>query len=307
LKEKLQIIKKIYISGSGNIFTVFDNRIINETKEFFSENAEILTTVNPTVNNTVNNSVNNISNKIIQTEGIVVLNNSNNFDFEVWFFNPDGSSGMMCGNGGRVAIYFAIKNGFIENYKDDETVSFEMNNTVYLGKKNADLYSIFFPPAVIFPKEIEIIIENNFGKNENVKGYFANVGTEHFAIEKENINEIDVDEMGKKIRNNSCFLPQGTNVNFFEKSKEMNTIFLRTYEKGVENETGACGTGSISTALVYFKKYGYSGKLKIIPTSKSLLFVDLIFKNNFNSNENGQNDLYSRIDKIILSGSVEEF
>jgi len=295
--QTIKNLKANYLSGSGNIFTVFDNRDINASKEFYSENADVLTSPNLTVKNN--------SNQIAKTEGIIVLNKPNNYDFEVWFFNPDGSSGMMCGNGGRCAIYFAIKNGFIENYKDGNIVSFEMNSRIYSGKKENNLCSIFFPPALIFPNEIEISIENIFGEKENIKGYFVNVGTEHFVIEKENIKNIEVDKTGKIIRNNVCFFPEGTNVNFFEKAKDTNTIFLRTYEKGVEKETGACGTGAISTALVYFKKYGYSGELKIFPTSNSLLLVDLILRNTDNSNDNSQCDLYSEIEKIILTGLVD--
>jgi diaminopimelate epimerase len=158
---------------------------------------------------------------------------------------------------------------------------------------------------VIFPKEIEIFIENNFNEKENIKGSFVNVGTDHFVIEKENIKNINVEKLGKIIRNDINFLPNGTNVNFFEKANEANTIFLRTYEKGVEKETGACGTGAISTALVYFKKYGYSGELKIFPTSNSVLFVDLILRNSGNSGDNLQSDLYNAIEKIILTGSVD--
>ncbi|MPM59522.1 Diaminopimelate epimerase [bioreactor metagenome] len=297
--------KITYLSGSGNIFTAVDNSFLNEPKEFYAQNSVKLTQENIPLNR--------------NTEGVIVLNPSLNYDFEVWFFNPDGSSGMMCGNGGRSAIYLAIKNGYVPNYKDNTAVSFEMNGKIYSGQKNNDIYSIYFPTNAIYlqEKDIEIVVD---GKTFLVKGSYVDVGTDHYVIETKildntdtDIDKIDVDKIGAVVRNHHEFQPRGTNVNFFAKTQESNVVRLRTYERGVEKETGACGTGAISTALVYFQKYKYiSNPLKIIPTSYSPLFVDLCLNKNridddlktdFNLTNN---DLIEAIENIVLSGFVDE-
>jgi diaminopimelate epimerase len=265
-----------YFSGSGNIFSVIDNRNINETFDYYAANANDLALPK------------NI--EIAKTDGILVINSSIDYDFDVYFINPDGSSGMMCGNGGRVAIEYAISNEFIENYVDNSLLRFEMNGKVYGGKRRGNDVSIYFPPASTNPLEKEVLLDNT-----TFSGDYVNVGTEHFVVEVENVANFDVYNIGKQIRNAKEFEPNGVNVNFYQKDKIPNSIELRTYERGVEDETGACGTGAISTALSYFNKYGYNGKLSILPTSKSVLSVELIFE-----------DDIAKIKNIVLTGFVNE-
>ena len=283
-----------YLSGSGNTFTAFDNQEHNLPKDFFSENAKRLT---------------NPINSTMQTEGILVLHKSKNYDFEVWFFNPDGSSGMMCGNGGRCAIYFALECGYSPNYKDEDVLNFEMNEKIYSGKKKNDLYSIFFSKPNVFPKEVAVEIDAQV-----FDGFYVDVGTDHFVAETNNLANFDIDYFGKKIRNDNSFAPSGTNVNFYEKlnytnENDLTILNLRTYERGVEKETGACGTGAISTALVLAYKEKKLTPITIFPTSNSPLFIEFITGNSVNKKAITSDINFSDINSIvsiILTGFVEE-
>lgn len=109
-----------YYSGAGNLFTIIDNKKYNIKKELFKNFAKILTAENKITKG--------------KTEGIIVLNPSNSNNFEVWFFNPDGSSGMMCGNGGRCAINFASAKEYIIKEKYDSKINFIMNEKIYYGE-----------------------------------------------------------------------------------------------------------------------------------------------------------------------------
>lgn len=259
-----------YFSGAGNLFTAIDNKNYRLKKDDFAKFAEILSSENSVTK--------------VKTEGIIVLNPAENADFDVWFFNPDGTSGMMCGNGGRCAIKFAL----LQNYLTEGTkkVSFSMNDKLYSGTLNENDITIFFQAPTKISNLIKITIDD-----KEIEGRYVDVGTDHFVVKTNEINEIDIIDIGKKIRFHQKFAPLGVNANFYSLIDE-NILQIRTYERGVEAETAACGTGAIATALTYHKISNKS-KIKLIPKSSSVLEVEIFNENNY-------------IKKISLKGMAEK-
>ena len=146
-------------------------------------------------------------------------------DFTMEFYNPDGSGGMMCGNGGRCIVAFAD----------------------YLGIKPASGgVFLFMAPDGLHTGEIKMIDVQ--GITPMLGGYFLNTGTRHFVKFVEDVEQVDVDAEGKALRWNEAFAPIGTNVNFVHVAPD--GLHVRTFEKGVEGETLACGTGLTASALV---------------------------------------------------------
>lgn len=250
-----------FMSGAGNTFSVIDNRIYNFDTVVLSKIAPILCKKE--------------YNDFINTEGLIAINkNYDEFDFDVLFFNPDGSYSMMCGNGARCATKFAQIRQIIENYKG--TIIFKMQNSIYQAETINNLIKIKFPP----PKEIRngMLIKTSFG---SISGTYVNVDSDHFVINfdeltrfgYESLDNLPVNIIGKEIRYNPLF-PNGTNADFY-KIINNSTIQLRTYERGVESETGACGTGALATAIASRMVNNIEIPVKIIPTSKIPIYVDI--------------------------------
>ena len=159
-------------------------------------------------------------------------------DFTMEFYNPDGSGGMMCGNGGRCIVAFAD----------------------YLGVKPASGgVFLFMAPDGLHTGEIlerpseglwtvRIKMIDVQGITPMLGGYFLNTGTRHFVKFVDDVEQVDVDAEGKALRWNEAFAPIGTNVNFVHVAPD--GLHVRTFEKGVEGETLACGTGLTACALV---------------------------------------------------------
>jgi diaminopimelate epimerase len=191
----------------------------------------------------------------------------------------------MCGNGGRCAIYYYAQT--LDKY-DESLILFNLDNTnnIYYGCLKDDSVSIYFDtPYKIYKKTITI-------DNVIYRGYFLDSPTPHFVVEVEDVFYLDFEGIAKKIRCQPEFAPTGTNVNFFHKFS-YNNLYLRTFERGVERETGACGTGAIATAVSFFLKYGITLKeLTIVPSSNSALYIKL--------------DELADGNKILLKGSVYE-
>jgi len=247
------------MSGAGNIFSVIDNFEQKYSPDFFKRYAPLICSQSYSPKT---------------TEGILVIEPSNSVfkDFSLKFFNPDGSFGMMCGNGGRCAVAFALEKGLVKTNK--ESIKFDVWGQEYSAETLGDEIKITFPP----PK---LIIQNKLVPvgNYNLLGDFIDVGSPHFIL---NFNSIPmsenydffsfpITELGRAIRFHNEFSPEGTNVDFF--TIQNDRIFLRTYERGVEAETGACGTGAIATAVSVFIKNPNKKSLEIIPTSKEKIRV----------------------------------
>ncbi len=267
------ILEVTYMSGAGNVFSVIDLRKFPFSDEELSKLANILCKPN---------QFNGIT-----TEGLLAMDSAQDgqSDFLVKFFNPDGTSGMMCGNGGRCAIRFAKKHGFTK--KTD--IKFRMADDFYYGTAG-EIIDIFFPPPELIQPDLQVILEDKV-----FQGTFVVVGTEHFVVKLdfsrvEDFKNYKVNEFGRQIRHLADFAPRGTNVNFY--SEFNGKLLLRTFERGVEAETGACGTGSIATVIAHSLNNKIKETTDVIPTSGLPLKVTLL-------------KLDEEITSIILSGHAE--
>ena len=248
----------LYMSGAGNLFTVIDNRELSLNFNELSFLAIKLC------------NKNNINN--YKTEGLLAVNRSEKSDFDVLFFNPDGSSDMMCGNGGRCAVFFAKELGFIANTHQETT--FSMAGNFYRAQFDKNEIILFLPPPLEITTGLELTLGNN-------KFYydFIDVGSRHIVINKSrndvfnSLKKKSVKELLEQIRRSDEFLPDGANVNLFETKNDK--LDLITFEKGVEDITGACGTGAISTAFsaVYNKISDFP--VVINPPSKIPLTINI--------------------------------
>jgi diaminopimelate epimerase len=187
----------------------------------------------------------------IGADGLILLQNRTGYDFEMVYFNADGRLGSMCGNGGRCAVGFARQLGLI-------------TNRAYFLAADGDHEATISPEGVVSLKMIDVqAIEcaENF--------YFLNTGSPHYVEFVDEISGFDVFGKGKAIRNNDRFRAEGTNVNFAELPAANGPLHVRTYERGVENETYSCGTGVTATAIAASFK-GLKSPVKIQTLGGSL-------------------------------------
>jgi diaminopimelate epimerase len=164
----------------------------------------------------------------IGADGLILIKDSSEYNFEMQYFNSDGFEGSMCGNGGRCSADFALRNGIT------------CNNMIFKAIDGTH--------KAISEKRIIRLQMNNVKDTVIIRdNYFINTGSPHYMIFNPNIDKIDVYNEGKKIRHSDDFAPGGTNVNFVEVQES--GIYVRTFERGVEDETLACGTGVTASAI----------------------------------------------------------
>lgn len=170
----------------------------------------------------------------IGADGLMLLNKSDKLDFEMDYYNSDGSGATMCGNGARCIVAFAKKNNLISN-KAFFTASDGLHQA-YIDDND-----------IVKLKMADVRYVKNIDKNN----YFCDTGSPHHIQIVDEIDSCNVPKKGSEIRNSKEYKVHGTNVDFVEVINE-NEIFVRTYERGVENETLSCGTGVVASALTYF-------------------------------------------------------
>jgi diaminopimelate epimerase len=168
----------------------------------------------------------------IGADGLMLLNNREGYDFEMKYYNADGRESSMCGNGGRCLTKFASDMGMVlTTYRfvavdGDHEASIHADGTVALKMNDVDQVKYD-------------------GHN-----YVLNTGSPHFVSLTDRVMELDVFRKGREIRYSNEFKEQGINVNFVEQLEDPDKIIVRTYERGVEDETYSCGTGVTAAALV---------------------------------------------------------
>jgi diaminopimelate epimerase len=259
------------MNGAGNDFVLFDlekNEGLSVTSEF----------------------VKKICNRQfgVGADGIITIRNDDGYDFVMEYFNSDGSLGSLCGNGARCAIKFASIKG---KYFGNET-KFLCNNLVYKGELiNSGNVKFFLrsPDKLKFNFKIK-------AHGQLINASFVDTGSPHVVILVTDIlrdvnnpksfykslEELDLIKIGKEVRYSSDFAPDGVNVNFI--SIADGKINIRTYERGVENETLACGTGSVASAIVANSLFGIESPITIETVTGKTLRVEFLVDNNEYSN-----------------------
>lgn len=249
------------LSGAGNDFILFDKKINPD-----------LRLNNDTIQKICNRNTG------IGADGVLIINENAVADFSLNYFNADGSSGTLCANGSRCAIHYAYNFDWIKS----KIVKFVFNNEFYSGEVIENEIVKFILPS---PKNMKYNFKvKTF--NQLINASFVDTGSPHVVIEIQHvlrnfkdlssfyndINNFPVFELGKEIRFHKDFLPNGVNVNFIKVDDDV--IKIRTYERGVENETLSCGTGTVASAVVINKVKKINPPLKFIAKSGDTLIVD---------------------------------
>jgi len=180
----------------------------------------------------------------IGADGLILLQSQAGYDFRMVYFNADGGEGSMCGNGGRCAVRFAHDLGLFSS-----DTSFIAVDGPHEGNASPDIIRLKMSPVT---------------KVEQHSEYdFMNTGSPHYVTYVDDIKEVDVVGIGKDIRYGSVFGPGGgTNVNFIEILDD-NHLSVRTYERGVEDETYSCGTGVTACALSAYMHEGWKSPITV--------------------------------------------
>ena len=200
----------------------------------------------------------------IGADGLMMLNEKPSYDFEMIYFNADGRESSMCGNGGRCLVKFAYHMGIHRNsylfsaVDGDHEAEIDLDGTVSLHMR--DVFEV---------------------RPVNGGDYVLNTGSPHYVKMVSDIEKMDVFSKGRQIRNSDAFVKDGINVNFVE-NKGDDEIFVRTYERGVEDETLSCGTGVTAAALAcYHNETGFNDVVVITKGGKLNVEYDRIDDHNY--------------------------
>jgi len=171
----------------------------------------------------------------IGADGLILLSPSNEHDFKMVYYNSDGNLSSMCGNGGRCIAAFANMLGVVGS---------KMNFEAYDGIHEAIIEAETLKSA---EWDVSLQLADVGDVEVNNRYYFLDTGSPHYVQFVDDVDKIDIATEGKAIRISEQFKPHGTNVNFVEKAD--NKIIVRTFERGVEEETLSCGTGVTAAAI----------------------------------------------------------
>lgn len=221
-------------SGCGNDFILIDNR----SHEFVTDAVQKLCD----------------RHRGIGADGVILLEEDQ--DFKMRIFNSDGSQAEMCGNGLRCLGNFILELGYPK--KPYQIMTMERTLTI-------DFIDTYV--------KAEMGAVQNLTFLEELNGYFLNTGVPHAVFFVDKLDQIDITSTGSKIRHHAQFAPSGTNVNFVERISE-NALSIRTFERGVEAETLACGTGACASATAGRLKWGMQAPIEVQFRSKDKLIIN---------------------------------
>jgi diaminopimelate epimerase len=240
------VLKISKMSGSGNDFILVDNR----SKTVADDRMIPLTRA--------------LCRRMVSVgaDGMIFIEPSEHFDFRWRFFNADGSSAEMCGNGGRCAARFAYLQGIIGPEMTLETLAGPIRAKVNGSRVKLQL-----------TRPRDLALDQSLELDDKTQPFdFLNTGVPHALIWVEDIEKVNLQEIGPQIRYHDYFKPAGTNVNLIQ-IENSEKLLVRTYERGVEGETLACGTGSVAAAAVAFYKNKVRSPVQVSTRGGEILTV----------------------------------
>jgi len=265
-------------SGAGNKFIMLNN-LNSEFKDY----EKIVLEYSADKNNS-------------EIDGVIFIESSESADFKMNYYNKDGTGDALCGNGLRCTMKYIIDNKLSEK----ENLSIEAVTQIYdckiIDKENI---SVKFPPPVKVKTNFKMKVHFTEWW-ELLNCSYVDCGSPHIVvfiddIEKPKVNsleEININEWGRNLRMHKDLMPEGANVNFVKiLSKDEGEIEIRSYERGVEGETLACGTGAISSALIFYILKNHINPVKVLTRSGEYLKVELIIED-------------KKLMNVILSGKA---
>ena len=225
----------------------------------------------------------------IGADGVLVLEKSTKSDYRMRIINADGSEAEMCGNGARcMASYIEVNLDPSKSLFGMETLAGEI-----LAQVKGDTVRVRLSNPKDYRPKVNIVVD---GKKFEV--HYIDTGVPHTIVFVKDLQRVNVNGLGSLIRNHPHFAPRGTNVNFVERTNN-GMVAVRTYERGVEAETLACGTGSVATALIAYLqahpkvKKQKNASMKVLTASREILEIT------FDLDEG------HRIDNVWLKGSAK--
>lgn len=241
------------MSGSGNDFIIIDNRNLSLDVGCLSM----------FVRQVCRRKVS------VGADGLLLVEPSAVADFKWQFYNSDGSMAEMCGNASRCVALFAFENGIA-----GRTMSFETLAGIIKAEVNGDIVKVRLTDPSALTQNVKIYLEGGEWELDCI-----NTGVPHAVCFVTFIEECDVVEMGRKIRNHETFKPRGTNANFAT-VMDRNRMRVRTYERGVEDETFACGTGVVASVLAAAGRHFVDSPVEVTVKSGEILRVYFSRENN---------------------------
>jgi diaminopimelate epimerase len=245
-KQSVEGLEFAKLSGSGNDFILIDNRSKRVRPETLPELARKLCRRRFSVG----------------ADGLIAIEGSEEADFRWCFYNADGSEAALCGNGGRCAARFAFVRGICGPRLRFETLA----GIIHAEVKGTRVKLELLPPKGL-KRDIVITLDN-----ETICMDAIITGVPHVVIYTKDLEGWDVSRTGRAIRFHPLFQPEGTNVNFAKKEGP-SEISVRTYERGVEGETLACGTGSVASALIGALRFGLISPVSVKTRGGEILSV----------------------------------
>lgn len=246
----------VKLSGAGNDFVLIDQTRLHSAIERYDTLAKAICD----------------RHRGVGADGLLVYKSHDSLDFEMDYYNADGSSGAMCGNGGRcIAAYHFDVHG-----KDKRSVKFMAFDTIYTARTNGDTISVHMKDPSHILTDITINVDGT-----EIVCHYIDTGTPHVVVFTDELykfypdasfDDFDIQYLGGRIRRHEAFRPLGTNVNFVEPLQD-NQIAIRTYERGVENETLACGTGSVASAVITVLQLQQKPPVQVITRSDDIMSV----------------------------------
>lgn len=201
----------------------------------------------------------------IACEGVILLQKSSVADFRMVFFNPDGTEADLCGNGARCVAAFAREIGAVTS----PAMTFETRAGLVDAEVSASgAVKVWMPEPKNRRYGLQVKVGDTF-----VSGDYVEAGVPHFIVSCESVASVDVEGLGRALRLSDAFAPNGTNVDFVQFIPAHKAL-IRTYERGVEAESGACGTGAVATAVVAVETKKMSLPIHIRTSQGYTLTVD---------------------------------